>query len=80
MLLDGLHSPFFSALVNGMLYVVNADALVRFPYHEGDLRITAAATKVMDLPGRPARVVERASGDGDACVVTGSARRIRHTA
>jgi glucose/arabinose dehydrogenase len=52
-LLDSLYSPFGMALMNGMLYVANADALVRFPYRDGDLRITAPATKVTDLPGRP---------------------------
>jgi glucose/arabinose dehydrogenase len=40
-------------LVGNALYVANTDAVVRFPYTEGDTRITAAATKVVDLPGGP---------------------------
>jgi hypothetical protein len=52
-LLDSLYSPFGMALVGNTLYVANADALVRFPYRDGDTRITAPAVKVADLPGRP---------------------------
>jgi glucose/arabinose dehydrogenase len=49
-LLKGLNSPFGMALVGNNLYVANSDAVVRFPYKEGDTTITAAGTKVMDLP------------------------------
>lgn len=49
--LDGLMSPFGMALVGNDLYVANADALLRFPYREGDTRISAKGVKVMDLPG-----------------------------
>ena len=49
-LLRGLTSPFGMALVGGSLYVANADALVRFPYRDGQMTITDAATKVVDLP------------------------------
>ena len=48
--LQGLNSPFGMALVGNNLYIANSDALVRFPYKEGDTTITAAGTKVMDLP------------------------------
>ncbi len=51
--LQGLHSPFGMALVGKELYVANADALLRFPYEEGQTVITAPGTKVMDLPGGP---------------------------
>lgn len=51
--LTGLHSPFGMALVNGTLYVANADAIVAFPYAEGATQITAAPRKVTDLPGGP---------------------------
>jgi glucose/arabinose dehydrogenase len=51
--LTGLHSPFGMALVNGTLYVANADAIVAFPYAEGATSITAAPRKVTDLPGGP---------------------------
>jgi glucose/arabinose dehydrogenase len=51
--LENLHSPFGMALVNDWLYVANADAVVRVPYHEGDTRILAAPEKVVTLPGGP---------------------------
>jgi glucose/arabinose dehydrogenase len=50
-LLDGLHSPFGIALVGGGdLYVANTDALLRFPYRDGDVRIDAEAARVAELP------------------------------
>jgi glucose/arabinose dehydrogenase len=51
--LTGLYSPFGMALVGGTLYVANADAIVAFPYTEGNTRITAPGRKVTDLPGGP---------------------------
>ena len=48
--LSGLFSPFGMALIGDHFYVANADALVRFPYTNGATQITAAATKVVDLP------------------------------
>jgi glucose/arabinose dehydrogenase len=51
--LEGLNSPFGMALVGDQLYVANTDAVVRFPYKEGDTKITAAAVKLADLPGGP---------------------------
>jgi len=48
--LDGLNSPFGMDLVGNTLYVANTDAVLRFPYREGDTRITAAGEKVVDLP------------------------------
>ena len=48
--LDQLHSPFGMALVGDQLYVANADALLRFPYQEGQTRITGSGEKVTDLP------------------------------
>jgi hypothetical protein len=54
--LTGLRSPFGMALVDGQIYVANTDALVRFPYREGETRISAAGEKVVDLPaGDPNR-------------------------
>jgi glucose/arabinose dehydrogenase len=50
--LDGLHGPFGMALVGKDFYVANADALWRFPYHEGDTQIRAKGTKVLDLPAK----------------------------
>ncbi|MEP6906560.1 MAG: sorbosone dehydrogenase family protein, partial [Pseudoxanthomonas sp.] len=48
--LQGLNSPFGMALVAGQFYVANTDAVVKFPYREGDTTITAAPVKVVDLP------------------------------
>jgi glucose/arabinose dehydrogenase len=67
-LLDHLHSPFGMALVGGMLYVADTDALLRFPYREGATRIDAAGTRVADLPAGPINhhwtknVIARADG------------------
>ena len=49
-LLEGLNSPFGMALVGGNLYVANSDAVVRFPYATGDLRIAVPGIKLVDLP------------------------------
>ena len=72
--LDGLHSPFGMALVGNDFYVAATDAVLRFPYAEGDLRITAPGVKVMDLPaGRPNQHWTRnviANRDGDRLYVS----------
>src|SRR5258708_15042003 len=52
-LLDHLNSPFGVALVGNDLYVANTDAIVRYPYQEGQTSITAPGTKLTDLPGGP---------------------------
>lgn len=52
-LLEGLNSPFGLALVGNNLYIANTDAIVHFPYKTGDTRITAPATKLLDLPAGP---------------------------
>lgn len=49
--LSGLYSPFGMALVGDRFYVANADALVSFPYREGDTQITAPPKFVANLPG-----------------------------
>jgi glucose/arabinose dehydrogenase len=51
--LTGLRSPFGMALVGDSFYVANTDALMRFPYVPGETQITAAGTKVIDLPAGP---------------------------
>ena len=48
--LSGLNSPFGMALVGNDLYVADTDAVLRFPYREGDTAITAPGTKLADLP------------------------------
>ena len=52
-LLQGLSSPFGMALVGDSLYVANSNAVVKFPYATGDLRITADAKHVVELPAGP---------------------------
>ena len=51
--LQGLHSPFGMALVGNDLYVADTDAILRFPYRNGDTSITAQGTKLIDLPAGP---------------------------
>ncbi|CAN7374015.1 sorbosone dehydrogenase family protein [Phenylobacterium sp. LjRoot219] len=51
--LEHLNSPFGVALVGGDLYVANTDAVLRYPYVEGQTRITAPGVKLTDLPGGP---------------------------
>jgi glucose/arabinose dehydrogenase len=48
--LQGLQSPFGMALVGSDFYVADTDALLRFPYVEGQTSIAAPATKIADLP------------------------------
>jgi glucose/arabinose dehydrogenase len=51
--LDHLNSPFGVALVGNDLYVANTDAIVRYPYTEGDTKISAPGTTLTPLPGGP---------------------------
>ena len=48
--IDGLDAPYGLALVDGALYVANQDALLRFPYQEGQTRIAAPGEEVTKLP------------------------------
>lgn len=48
--LTGLNSPFGMAIVGDNFYVADSDALLRFPYKEGETQIKAEGTKVTDLP------------------------------
>ena len=48
--LRDLNSPFGMALIGDTFYVANADALLKFPYQQGQTEITAEGTKVTDLP------------------------------
>lgn len=49
-LLENLNSPFGMALIGDQLYVACTDAVMRFPYRAGDTRISAAGSKLTDLP------------------------------
>ncbi len=51
--LDHLNSPFGAALVGNDLYVANTDAIIRYPYKEGDIKITQPGTTLTPLPGGP---------------------------
>jgi hypothetical protein len=51
--LDHLNSPFGVALVGNDLYIANTDAIVRYPYKEGDTKVTAPGTTLTKLPGGP---------------------------
>lgn len=51
--IDHLHSPFGMVLVGSDLYVADTDAVLRFSYQTGQTEVTAAPTKLCDLPGGP---------------------------
>lgn len=51
--LDHLNAPFGVALVGNDFYVANTDAIVKYPYTEGDTGITAPGTVLTPLPGGP---------------------------
>jgi glucose/arabinose dehydrogenase len=48
--LAGLNSPFGMALVGSDFYVADTDAVLRFPYREGDTAISAPGARLTDLP------------------------------
>ena len=50
-LLKNLSSPFGMALVGNDLYVANSNAVMKFPYRNGDTQIASVGTKLLDLPG-----------------------------
>jgi glucose/arabinose dehydrogenase len=48
--LSGLNSPFGMVLAGNDLYVADTDAVLRFPYQPGTLKIEAAGEKIVALP------------------------------
>ena len=48
--LKDLNSPFGMVLVGDDFYVADSDAIVKFPYHTGDTKITTPGVKLADLP------------------------------
>ncbi|KKW91014.1 PQQ-dependent sugar dehydrogenase [Sphingobium chungbukense] len=50
--LTGLNSPYGMALIGDTLYVANTDALMAFPYKEGETRITGKGRKILNLPAQ----------------------------
>lgn len=51
--IDNLSSPFGMVLVGGDFYVADTDAIMRFPYSEGQTKIEAPGQKLLDLPAGP---------------------------
>jgi glucose/arabinose dehydrogenase len=51
--LEGLNSPFGMALIGKEFYVANTDAVLRFPYLDGETHISEPGSKVVDLPAGP---------------------------
>jgi glucose/arabinose dehydrogenase len=51
--LEGLNSPFGMVLVGNDFYVANTDAVVRFPYQNGQTRMSGKGEKLVDLPAGP---------------------------
>ncbi|TWA69110.1 glucose/arabinose dehydrogenase [Azospirillum brasilense] len=47
---DQLNAPYGLAFANGQIYVANQDALLRFPYRDGQTRAEGPPEKVTDLP------------------------------
>lgn len=50
---EGLKRPFGMTLTGGKLYVANDDAVVAFPYADGQTSVQGPGMKVFDLPGGP---------------------------
>ncbi|MGH6651255.1 MAG: PQQ-dependent sugar dehydrogenase [Sphingopyxis sp.] len=48
--ITGLNSPYGIALVGKTLYVANTDALLAFPYVEGETAMSGKPSKIADLP------------------------------
>lgn len=47
---DELDAPYGLALANGNIYVANQDALVRFPYQDGQVVASGEPVEVLELP------------------------------
>src|SRR5262245_57680351 len=51
--LSHLHSPFGMTLIGNDLYVADTDAVLRFPYADGETEIGEPGVKLLDLPAGP---------------------------
>lgn len=51
--IENLNAPFGIQLTGNTLWVANADSLMKFPYEEGQTRISAPGEVVTELPGGP---------------------------
>lgn len=47
---ENLNAPYGLAFANGRIYVANQDALVSFPYQDGQTQASGAPAKLVDLP------------------------------
>ena len=50
--LSGLYSPYGMALIGDTLYVANTNALMAFPYKEGETKISDKGRKILNLPAQ----------------------------
>lgn len=50
--ITGLNSPYGMALVGKTLYVANTDAILAFPYVEGETKMSGKPAKLVDLPAK----------------------------
>ena len=50
--ITGLNSPYGMALVGKTLYVANTDAILAFPYVEGETQMSGKGAKLVDLPAK----------------------------
>jgi glucose/arabinose dehydrogenase len=48
--LGDLNQPFGMAIIGDWFYVANTDGIWKYPYKSGDLKITGAGSKILDLP------------------------------
>ncbi|MET7256547.1 PQQ-dependent sugar dehydrogenase [Dyadobacter fermentans] len=48
--LEKLNRPLGMLVLNGFFYVANTDGLYRYPYKEGETRITSKGQKILELP------------------------------
>ena len=51
-LIENLNAPYGLAFVEGQIYVANQDALLAFPYQDGQTKITAKGVEVAKLPSQ----------------------------
>lgn len=50
--ITGLNSPYGMALIGKTLYVANTDAILAFPYVEGETKMSGKPAKLVDLPAK----------------------------
>jgi glucose/arabinose dehydrogenase len=70
--LSGLNSPYGMALIGHDFYVANNDALLKFPYSDGDTQLRGTGTRITALPSVPVGHWTRnliASADGSTLYI-----------